>query len=233
MTHSIPFAIDSDVEFDIDQFSCPPDNLLQSYAAETVETWDSSSDLTSFVDYNVDQIRKAKALADAAKQRADFATKVAKGYLANVEYRRGLIEHTVNLAVAQGLVKEAKIKALDYTVNIQDTAGSVQIDEVFNEWREEVEGELSLISQLLLQQVMSGAPIEISEHHITRLANLSTLYLENASPAQYKDSDVLTAKTTLTWDKKFLAQALKNNWLSEKLAGLFKVIKGKALVIRL
>jgi hypothetical protein len=48
-----------------------------------------------------------------------------------------------------------------------------------------------------------------------------------------KDMDVLIAKTSLTWDKKYLGQALKNNWLSEKLARLFTVVKGKALVIRL
>lgn len=233
MSHSIPFAIDSDSEFDIHQFSCPPDDLLQSYAAETVETWESQNDLTTFVDYNVDQIRQAQALTKAAEQKAEFAKRTAKGYKANVEYRRGLIEHCINLAVAQGLIPKPTVKAADYTANIQGTAGSIQIEEDLNEWREDLEAQLTLVAKALLGQIMSGAPIEIPEHHLTQLSTLSLSYRENAAPAQYKDVDVLITETKLTWDKKFLAQALKNNWLSEKLAGLFKVIKVKALVIRL
>jgi hypothetical protein len=230
MPHSVPFEIEDQ---DVDQFECPPAESVRQETLELVETWESPTDLTDYIDYGVKCIREAQALAQAAKAQADFANKTAKGYLANVEYRRGLIESALELSVAQGLVPQPKAKAADYSLGIQGTAGRVEVDGCLDEWREAVEIRLTDVMKLVTNQVISGEAIEISGYLLGSLQRLQDEYKSIAGEALDKDFALLNTSVTLTWDKKFLAQALKNNWLSEKLAGLFTVIKKKALVIRL
>lgn len=229
--HCIPFEIDSD--YHVQDFVVPPTDAITNAVEELAETWQDAIDITEYIDYSVAQIRNAQALADAAEAKAKFAQKTAKGFRANVEYRRTLIEAALNSAVSRGLMKQPKVKSAEYSLGIQGTAGRIEVDPDLDLWREELNEALTAAVNLLVVQILEGSPIELDEHTTEKLARFSTAYLENAESASIKDLDVLLAKTSLTWDKKYLAQALKNNWLSEKLAQLFTVIKGKALVIRL
>lgn len=229
--HYIPFEIDSDNH--VQDFVVPPEGAIANEVDELAETWEHADDLTQYIDYNVTQIRNAQALAQAADEKAKFATKTAKGFKANVEYRRGLIEASLNSAVSRGLLPKPKVQSAEYTVNIQGTAGSVEIDPDLDYWREELNELLTEIVTDLTAQVVREFDIELDGSTVERLKRFSKAYHANADVADYGDSKILVAKTSLAWDKKYLAQALKNNWLTEKLASLFKVIKGKALVIRL
>jgi hypothetical protein len=230
MPHSVPFEIEDQ---DVDQFECPPAESVKQETLELVETWESPTDLTNYIDYGVKCIREAQALAQAAKAQADFANKTAKGYLANVEYRRGLIESALELSVAQGLVPQPKVKAADYSLGIQGTAGRIEVDADLDKWAHKLKVEVEFIASLLVNQVMSGADILIPEVSLEALERSQIAYADFAGSAVEKDFNTLDVSLSISWDKKFLAQALKNNWLSEKLAKLFTVIKGKALVIRL
>jgi hypothetical protein len=229
--HTIPFEIDSDNH--VQDFTVPPDGAIANEVDELAETWEQVDDLTQYIDYNVTQIRNAKALAEAAEEKAKFAQRTAKGFKANVEYRRGLIEASLNSAVSRGLLPKPAVKSAEYSLGIQGTAGSVEIDPEFDYWREQLNDDMTEVLQLLVAQIMSGAPIELDDEVTAKLARYSIVYLENAGSATGNDVKSLVVKTSLTWDKKYLSQALKNNWLSSKLARLFTVVKGKALVIRL
>lgn len=229
--HTVPFSFETD--YHVQDFIVPTETQLQKWAEETAKTWDNQDDVTGYIDYQVEQVRNLNALAQAAEEKAKFAAKTAKGFKANVEYRRGLIEASLNSAVSRGLLPKPAIKSAEYSLGIQGTAGRVEVDDDLDMWREDVQTELEFISNLLLTQIRSGAPIELPEDAIERLAKMSLAYMNNCDPAQEKDFNVLLAKVSVTWDKKYLGQALKNNWLTDKLAQLFTVVKGKALVIRL
>jgi hypothetical protein len=230
--HHVPFSFESDHE--VQDFVVPSQEELQNQVEiMATEAWDYEDDVTRYIDYAVDQIRSAQALADVAEAKAKFAQKTAKGFRANVEYRRTLIEAALNAAVSRGLMKQPKVKSAEYSLGIQGTAGRIEVDPDLDLWREELNETLTKAVNILVSQILEGSPIELGDAMTEELAHISTAYLENAGSASMKDMDVLIAKTSLTWDKKYLGQALKNNWLSEKLARLFTVVKGKALVIRL
>jgi len=230
--HHIPFKIESDNQ--VQDFVVPSQEKLQNQVEiMAAEAWDYEEDVTRFIDYAVDQIRSAQALADAAEAKAKFAQRTAKGFRANVEYRRMLIEAALNAAVSRGLMKQPKVKSAEYSLGIQGTAGRIEVDPDFDLWREELNEALTKAVIILVSQILDGSPIELGDAMTEELAHISTTYLENAESASMKDRGVLTVKTSLTWDKKYLAQAIKNNWLTDKLARLFTVVKGKALVIRL
>jgi hypothetical protein len=229
--HQVPFSFETDHH--VQDFVMPTEAELQTWTDQTAETWDDQDDVTGYIDYNVEQIRNLTALAQAAEEKAKFASKTAKGFKANVEYRRGLIEASLNSAVSRGLLPKPAVKSAEYSLGIQGTAGSVEIDPEFDYWREQLNDELTEVLQLIVGQIMDGSSIELDPDTTAKLARYSTVYLENADSATDEDVKTLVVKTSLSWDKKYLAQALKNNWLTEKLAGLFKVVKGKALVIRL
>jgi hypothetical protein len=230
--HHVPFSFESDHE--VQDFVIPSQEDLQNEVEQLVsKAWDNQDDVTGYIDYNVNQVRNLTALADAAEAKAKFAQRTAKGFRANVEYRRTLIEAALNAAVSRGLMKQPKVKSAEYSLGIQGTAGRIEVDPDLDLWREELNETLTKAVNILVCQILEGSPIELSDAMTEELAHISTAYLENAGSAFMKDMDVLIAKTSLTWDKKYLGQALKNNWLSEKLARLFTVVKGKALVIRL
>lgn len=229
--HYVPFEIDSDDH--VQDFVVPPFQVITNTVEALAETWQNAADITDYLDYSVTQIRNAQALADAADAKAKFAQKTAKGFRANVEYRRTLIEAALNAAVSRGLMTQPKVKSAEYSLGIQGTAGSVQVDSEFDYWREQLNEELTEVLQLIVGQIMNGSSIELDLDTTAKLSRYSTIYLENAGSATDKDTKTLVAKTSLTWDKKYLGQAIKNNWLSEKLARLFTIVKGKALVIRL
>jgi hypothetical protein len=229
--HYVPFDLTTDA--DVQDFVVPPTEMVTGMVENLADTWQGELDIAEFLDHSVTQIRNATALADAAEAKAKFAQRTAKGFRANVEYRRMVIEAALNAAVSRGLMKQPKVKSAEYSLGIQGTAGSVQVDHDLDLWREELNESLTKAVNLLVCQIMDGSPIELSDAMTEELAHISTAYLENAGSSSMKDVDVLIAKTSLTWDKKYLGQALKNNWLSEKLARLFTVVKGKALVIRL
>ena len=229
--HYVPFNLTTDA--DVQDFVVPPTEMVTEMVENLADTWQDELDITEFLDHSVTQIRNAQALADAAEAKAKFAQRTAKGFRANVEYRRMVIEGALNSAVSRGLMKQPKVKSAEYSLGIQGTAGRIEVDPDLDLWREELNEALTAAVNLLVVQILEGSPIELDEHTTEKLARFSTAYLENAESAFIKDLDVLLAKTSLTWDKKYLAQAIKNNWLSEKLAQLFTVIKGKALVIRL
>lgn len=230
-THTVPFEIEGDNH--VQDFVVPPTASINQEAEELVETWADFNDLVDYIDYGVDQIRNATALAQAAKNKAAFAQRTARGFEANVEYRRGLIESALNASVSRGLLPKPALKSAEYSLGIQGTAGSVEIDPELDYWREEIQKELELLCMMILDQVRAGENISIDRDSISRFYNLGVAYNSNADYAKEKDFNVLVVKTHLTWDKKYLGQALKNNWLTDKLASLFTVVKGKALVIRL
>ena len=229
--HYVPFSFESDHE--VQDFVVPPTEVVTGMVDNLADTWQDEIDIAEFLDHSVTQIRNATALADAAEAKAKFAQRTAKGFRANVEYRRTLIEAALNAAVSRGLMKQPKVKSAEYSLGIQGTAGRIEVDPDFDLWREELNESLTGVMEMLLRQILEGSPIELGDAMTEVLADMSTAYLENAGSASMKDIDVLIAKTSLTWDKKYLAQAIKNNWLTDKLARLFTVVKGKALVIRL
>lgn len=230
--HQVPFTVDT-ADQDVQDFIVPTNTQLQQSAEEAAETWDDQDDVTGYLDYQVEQIRNLTALAQAADEKAKFAQRTAKGFNANVEYRRGLIEASLNSAVSRGLLPKPAVKSAEYSLGIQGTAGSVEIDPDLDYWREEVCESLEQAVALLLSQVMSGAPIELTEHLTEQLAQMSIAYLNNADSGTDRELDCFKIKLDLKWDKVYISNALKKNWLTEKLAGLFTVVKGKALVIRL
>lgn len=230
--HQVPFTVDT-ADQDVQDFIVPTEAQLQQWVEEGAETWDDQDDVTQYIDYNVEQIRNLTALAQAADEKAKFAAKTANGFKANVEYRRGLIEATINSAVSRGLLPKPAVKSAEYSLGIQSTAGSVEIDPDLDYWREEVAESLEQAVALLLSQVMNGAPIGLPDHLTEQLAQMSIAYINNADPGTDQDLDCFKIKLELKWDKVYIANALKKNWLTDKLAALFTVVKGKALVIRL
>jgi len=229
--HYIPFEIDSDNH--VQDFQVPHPFQIEKEVEDLAEIWEHTDDLTQYIDYNVTQIRNAQALAQAAEEKAKFAQRTAKGLKANVEYRRGLIEAALNSAVSRGLLPKPAVKSAEYSLGIQGTAGRIEIDSDLDYWREEVAERLTFVSKLLLIQIMDGDAIEIPFEVIDQLNKFSKAYKENTGSAKVKDFEVFKVNTLVSWDKKYLAQAIKNNWLTDKLAALFTVVKGKALVIRL
>jgi len=229
--HYIPFEIDSDNH--VQDFVVPPTDAITNEVEELAETWQDAIDITEYIDYSVNQIRNAQALAEAAEAKAKFAQRTAKGFRANVEYRRTLIEAALNAAVSRGLMKQPKVKSAEYSLGIQGTAGRIEVDPDLDLWREELNDVLTTTVSLLLLQVMEGKPIEIDPVSKDHLTKMSAAYFINVGVPWLHDLNVITVKTSMTWDKKYLGQAIKNNWLSRQLARLFTVVKGKALVIRL
>lgn len=230
--HHVPFSFESDHE--VQDFVVPSQEELQNQVEiMATEAWDYEDDVTRYIDYAVDQIRNAQALADAADAKAKFAQKTAKGFRANVEYRRTLIEAALNAAVSRGLMKQPKVKSAEYSLGIQGTAGRIEVDPALDKWNQKLQTDVEFIAALLVNQVRSGADILIPEICVEALQKSQKVYAELAGEACPKDFNSINVNLTLTWDKKYLGQAIKNNWLSEKLARLFTVVKGKALVIRL
>jgi len=229
--HYVPFDLTTDA--DVQDFVVPPTEMVTEMVENLADTWQDELDITEFFDHSVTQIRNAQALADAAEAKAKFAQKTAKGFRANVEYRRTLIEAALNAAVSRGLMKQPKVKSAEYSLGIQGTAGRIEVDPDLDLWREELNSSLTEIMESLVCLVMEGSDPVLYPYQKEALSELSKGYLKNVPKAEHKDMGVLTPTTSLTWDKKYLAQAIKNNWLTDKLARLFTVVKGRALVIRL